>query len=220
MRDDNLLKLGLSVGLPIAIISVFVVALLGWYYVTRRHSRNGLAIQQQEGQFISVKNSTKEDDMEVTTMVEDEGSKRKSRMDFFGRMGRSIRDSHIFPVNGRCDKRGGVSPFVLRKFNLKTELEKPLPVIPSSRSIYTNSLPDMENTVPTLDPKPVSSARLVVKPYNKKLFDEILVEKGDIVRVIKEHSDGWSFVQMAVPTNRSNTGKEGMVPNMCLKEMC
>ena len=35
LRDDNLLKLGLSVGLPIAIISLFVVGILGWYFTMK-----------------------------------------------------------------------------------------------------------------------------------------------------------------------------------------
>lgn len=218
LRDDNLLKLGLSVGLPIAIISLFVVGILGWYYITRRNARKGLTLQQRDGEFITFNGSDlKREDSETTRVHDENVSKRKSVRAVFDRVGRSIRDSALFPINGRSDKLAGVSPFILRRFNLKTELEKPLPKVPSAQ----DSLPDMEQAVPKLDPKTVTTtARLVQRPYNKKLFDELTIEVGDVVRLIKEHTDGWSFVQMVMPVNsRAGTNKEGMVPTMCLKAL-
>lgn len=218
LRDDNLLRLGLSVGLPIAIISLFVVGILGWYYITRRNAKKGLSLQQRDGQFITYSGSElKREDSETTRVHDENMSKRKSVRAVFDRVGRSIRDSALFPINGRSDKLAGVSPFILRRFNLKTELEKPLPEVPSTQ----NSLPDMEQVVPKLDPKTVTTAaRLVQRPYNKKLFDELTVEVGDVVRLIKEHTDGWSFVKMVMPVNsRPGTNTEGMVPSMCLKAL-
>ncbi|KAJ9096539.1 hypothetical protein QFC19_007193 [Naganishia cerealis] len=219
LRDDNLLKLGLSVGLPIAIISLFVVGILGWYYITRRNARKGLTLHQRDGEFITFNGSElKREDSETTRVHDENVSKRKSVRAVFDRVGRSIRDSALFPINGRSDKLAGVSPFILRRFNLKTELEKPLPKVPSAQ----DSLPDMEQAVPKLDPKTVTStARLVQRPYNKKLFDELTIEVGDVVRLIKEHTDGWSFVQMVMPVNSRSggTNKEGMVPTMCLKAL-
>lgn len=214
---NDLLKLGLSVGLPIAIISLFAISILAWYYLSRRHAQFATS-SQYEDTFLK-KNSVVKYDLK-SEMPKEEGVQttvRYSVRDTIGRFGKSFRDSVMFPINGRSNKLNGASPFVLRRFNLKHELEKPLPVIPSSQ----NSLPHMEKVVPSLDPKGVTSAaRLVTKSYQKKLFDEISVEAGDIVRVIKDHSDGWSFIEMAFPvTDKIRTGRQGMVPSIYLKQL-
>lgn len=79
-------------------------------------------------------------------------------------------------------------PPILRRFHLLAPTELPVPPTP---------------------PEKPSATRVVVRPYTKRLGDELSIVTGQTVQLHKNHLDGWALVSL--------DGEEGVVPMACLK---
>lgn len=62
--------------------------------------------------------------------------------------------------------------------------------------------------VPPTPPEKPNATRVVVRPYTKRLGDELSLVVGQTVRLLKSHLDGWALV--------SHDGVQGVVPQSCL----
>lgn len=71
---------------------------------------------------------------------------------------------------------------------------------------------DKQPVTPTPPPPPAekpSATRVVVRPYAKRLGDELSIVAGQTVTLLRAHLDGWALVSV--------DGAEGVVPMACLK---
>ncbi|OBA22967.1 hypothetical protein METBIDRAFT_95463 [Metschnikowia bicuspidata var. bicuspidata NRRL YB-4993] len=53
---------------------------------------------------------------------------------------------------------------------------------------------------------------VVIKPYTRRLGDELTVSIGEQVSIVDHHSDGWAAVKL------TETGEVGVIPLMCVKK--
>lgn len=231
-QQSSLVKLGLAVGIPLAVVAVFVVVAVGWHFYRRSRAPKMMAY---DGDFFSVEkppgrpkdlekcpdsisrqwiaSQSSEDSLEPTYRPGPVAAKYHPPS-FLHRLSRMVFPEEL-PKEGSKDKLW-VSPMALKKFHLykspkdavprnPDEKRKPLPKLPPFISTFRPSLlENMENTV-----QGVSETRVASKAYTRRLGDEISLAVGDRVRVLKDHTDGWSLI-------RNATGNEGMVPRFCL----
>lgn len=158
------------------------------------------------------------------TIMEIEHSTRPKGPTFLNRI------SRVFNVPGLpLDFR---SPTLLRRFNLQSAERGPKPLGPMSdincSTIPTKKLPNIPSKTFEYDSrlgtrsssggstgqgsKPSESLYSVIKPYVKRLNDEITVCIGEEVKILKSHSDGWATVKLAT------SSEVGVIPLMCLRK--
>ncbi len=72
---------------------------------------------------------------------------------------------------------------------------------------------------------PVSAFEIICRPFSPTLHDELAVDAGDRVTVLKVFDDGWALVEKAPIEDRSGKGKgkavptqPGLIPIDCLRE--
>ena len=107
------------------------------------------------------------------------------------------------------------SPLFLRRFNLSAPERKE-----EINRDYTNKqLPSVPPIIYTYDPAAKNEdlgseddIYTVVKPYVKRLNDELTICVGDKLKISKIHSDGWATVKMVDAEN------SGVVPLMCVRK--
>lgn len=118
------------------------------------------------------------------------------------------------------------SPLFLRRFNLNASVKssqpgpalnnsrKQLPHAPLLSHAYepaTSALSDSAR-LPKVQCSQLDSIYSVIKPYVKRLNDEITVCIGEKVKILKFHSDGWATVKMVTSDD------SGVIPLMCLRK--
>lgn len=98
------------------------------------------------------------------------------------------------------------SPLFLKRFHLLNENKaKNLPKLPDGelvRLVLSSEYLDVSDYV--------GRQFLVVRPYAKRLGDELLLCAGEKVIMKRVHPDGWATVEVG--------GGAGVVPLMCLKK--
>lgn len=96
------------------------------------------------------------------------------------------------------------SAVFLRRFNLmkKDALEKDLPSSPATMTQAKEGKLDDSLKL-----------HVVVRPYARRLQDELTVCAGEKVTVLKVHSDGW------VTVKRHDDGKIGVIPLLCIQRL-
>lgn len=230
-EPNSLVKLGLAIGIPLAVVVVFAAVAVGWHFYRRSRTRKMVAY---DGDFFSVeKPPTRPNDIEkgpdsisrqwIATRSSDDSldvnyrpgpvAAKYNPSSFLHRLSRMVFPEDM-PQEGT--KQRWASPMSLKKFHLykspkdavsgdRPEKRKPLPKLPPIISTFrSNSLENMENAV-----ERAPETRVASKAYTRRLGDEISLAVGDRVRILKDHTDGWSLV-------RDNSGREGMVPRFCL----
>lgn len=130
------------------------------------------------------------------------------------------------------------SPLFLRRFNLQSNesgvrdvdnsFDRKISESPSKQLHPSKQLPKVPpnflNNVSSLSShsssggtnaqgtKASESLYSVIKPYIKRLNDEITVCIGEDVKILKFHSDGWATVKMV------SSSEVGVIPLMCLRK--
>lgn len=199
-------KLGLAIGIPMAVLSLCIIAAIAWSYFHKK------AANLSEG-FVSYGHS-KEEPPTVATIAQNwshspqpQVSQRKAGL--LNRLSRKINFSE-WPGSPREFK----SPLFLRRFHLLNEKvqssnDKPFPSLPNISTNRAESLDviDERNTELNL----VGKKFLAVQSYSKRLGDELSLCAGEKVTVKKIHADGWVTVEVG--------SSLGLVPMMCLKKI-
>ncbi|CUM46245.1 uncharacterized protein AC631_00059 [Debaryomyces fabryi] len=167
-KENNSLKLGLAIGIPIAIVSILVGIILAWFYLKKKtfnKRRNGLLPYKNEyldhnnDENLTMKEtkfqassinlvSTKFQGLIETPVQIQRGPNQQlaqaSVKNFFNRLSRTINirninDADIDTLNE--NKSGLVSPIFLKKFNLRKSVCKPNDVYNSEERLRrTNGL--------------------------------------------------------------------------------
>ncbi|KAL6451067.1 FUS1 Nuclear fusion protein FUS1 [Candida maltosa Xu316] len=219
-------QVGLAVGIPIAIFSIFFIALGVWYFIRSRkrkaqkeksmnsqyynnsnHSDETLTIQKPYPTIFSPGAYLHHQEKQV-----DEIPERKH--------GFGDRLSKLFPIRSKevdkpqdntfMNRVSVITPVLLKKFNLKKTEEdqntiKPQVVtLPEKSYGYVPTVKSKLNLPPTIsvgsnDSDNTSmdqSLYMVIRSYHKSLSDELDIEVGDKVIILEKHSDGWCKVKI------------------------
>ncbi|RKP29453.1 hypothetical protein METBISCDRAFT_24202 [Metschnikowia bicuspidata] len=107
------------------------------------------------------------------------------------------------------------SPLFLRRFNLSAPERKEA----FNRDYPNKQLPSVPPIIYTYDPAAKKEdlgseddIYTVVKPYVKRLNDELTICVGEKLKISKIHSDGWATVKMVGGEN------SGVIPLMCVRK--
>lgn len=193
-------KLGLAVGIPIAIVSLFAIIILVWYFLRKK-------VNKKSSEFLTFTQYGAEEDPKKSSFYPNESPAPLAKPGFFNRLSKMVNFSEWPTLEFK-------SPMLLRRFHLtneqKEQVEKNLPNVPINPYSNSSSLADMENATDAFPTK--DKLYTVVKPYARRLADELTVCVGEKVILKKVHPDGWALVTVV-------DGKdEGVVPMMCLKK--
>lgn len=202
-------KLGLAIGIPLAVITVFVLVVLGWIFFRKR-----MIAQTKE---LALSDSEQMLGSELEKQQLEEPKKKPSLAN---------RISRVFNVSEwPASPMEFKSPAFLRRFHLlsdrKANTDKDTKVLPKLPSMLNNINVDAQLPVsleePLRLPKRGSLEKgeclVVVKPYTRRLVDELTILVGE--RVTLQHTDpsGWVTVQ------RLGGTAKGVVPLNCLQRV-
>lgn len=228
--------LGLAIGIPLAVLSLCIVAALAWSFFHKRiakksdetlklenlgakHSRN-LKKSETQGVIDPFAN------LETFGNVETYGTLNKHEKNSFGKNIKAF---------GKCEnvsphwQAGPVSPekkpgFLNRLSKMISRSEWPSSPREFKSPLFlkrfhlnaqknVSKLPGavLELSVEKLAEDYVGMEFLVVKPYAKRLGDELSLCTGEEVVMRHVHPDGWATVEIG--------GSVGVVPLMCLKKV-
>lgn len=248
-NSDPSLKIGLAVGIPIAVIVIFA-ALAGFFVWLRKRN---LAAAKSSSQLYpdekwhnferstSLSTSTKiperreidtalkiferrGTDSSLKTFERKEPADLSQRTLSYETKERSLPSVELAPPNA-ADKRNLVrtffrdrlsrcidgdiippgpplSPLFLKKFRLAKPKEASSSLVKNPRNKYDLKLSIIAS----------HDRFIVVKAYEKLLDDEVTINPGDVVTIIKDYSDGWCKIALS-------SGEQGFVPRVCLELM-
>lgn len=196
-------KLGMAIGIPMAVLSLCIVAAVAWSFYHKKAAQSG-----------SFKTSNRKEPELVATIPHSWSNtpqlqipERKSGL--LNRLSRKINFSE-WPGSPREFK----SPLFLRRFHLLNEKDRatePEKVLPTLPNLSLNKV-DPLDVVDKKDPQMslVGKKFIAVKPYARRLGDELSLCAGEEVTVEKVHGDGWVSVKVGTSL--------GLVPMICLKK--
>lgn len=228
--------LGLAIGIPLAVLSLCIIAALAWSFFHKRIAKKSDETLKLENlgakHSRNLKNSENKGaidpfaSQETFGNVETYGTLNKYEKNSFGKNIKAFGKSETTlphwqagPVSpekkpgflNRLSKmisrsewpsspREFKSPLFLKRFHLSAQ--KNVPKLPAAV---------LELSVEKLAEDYVGMEFLVVKPYAKRLGDELSLCTGEKVVMRHVHPDGWATVEIG--------GSVGVVPLMCLKKM-
>lgn len=182
---------GLAVGIPVAVVSISLIAVLLWTFLRRKIASKsedvitygtGTSEQSKSGSDQSWSSKTRAWNIE---QPETPGKK----VGFLKRLSKLVHDIPATPVQFR-------SPMLLRRFHLNSQKSK------SPSSIYLTEISTSRFDGALYD---------VILPYDPRLPDELDLQLGETVKAIKFHADGWVHV--------ARGEREGVVPQVCLSRV-
>lgn len=180
--------LGLAVGIPVAIVSLSIIAVLLWTFFRRKiASRSEDVIAFETGSTERPKSSSDQNwssKSHAWNIERQDVSGKKGG--FLKRLSKLVHDIPATPVQFR-------SPMLLRRFHLNSQKSK------SPSSIYLTDISSRRFDGALYD---------VILPYVPRLPDELALQLGETVKAIKFHPDGWVQVK--------RREEEGVVPQVCL----
>ncbi|WPK24203.1 hypothetical protein PUMCH_001468 [Australozyma saopauloensis] len=226
-------RLGLAIGIPIAVICALGIVVFGLVFFKKRrlsaHLNNGMKAGfevcsrgkpsiigkdwKKNPENIHTYELGVSDSSKDSTATKTEPAVQKERPGLLSRLSRiiTVPDS---PLELR-------SPMFLRRFNLlsgergvksynngsSTNLSnKVLPQVPPVGYPYDSS------GIPDDMAQHQDGTYSIIKPYVKRLGDELTVCVGETVKVVKFHSDGWATVKNIA------SSEVGVIPVMTLKK--
>lgn len=209
-------KLGLAIGIPMAVLSVCILAVLVWSFAHKKlakkstdvlhfndFTREGavdLGPNWKTGEGVVLEKALPER-IELEPILE----KVPPRKSIFNRLSKMINMSE-WPASPREFK----SPLFLRRFHLNAQ-DKEKTVGMSMPNISDEVSTKLDLTLGSGAPEYLGHLFVVVKPYARRLGDELTICTGEKATLKKTHSDGWATVEVG--------GSEGVVPMMCLKRV-
>lgn len=217
------MQLGLAVGLPLAVISVFGLAVLVFILVQKRKFLNKDAQYDDGPNYVfdwtkddleASKNVPRSmdlsDDATLPKRTAPQPTAREKVRDRLSKVInlRDVKDEEQRPQNFRDSI---LSPMFLKRFKLRN-----LPDNIKAQSAYVDDFPAPRNKR-NLKLLPVVAAKgspsyIVIRDYTKNLKDELTVNVGQMAHILETFSDKWCKVQLA-------TGEKGLVPCMCLQAL-
>ncbi|GEQ71656.1 hypothetical protein JCM33374_g5342 [Metschnikowia sp. JCM 33374] len=233
-------RLGLAIGIPIAAVSIFGLVVFILIILRKRMDpkpTETLAFKAKKAKEASAK--TLAEKHSVSSVYSSSDIEQAYEQNYDPRLGHNANGAalpHGQKQNflKRISRLMNVpdsplefkSPLFLRRFNLSSnkyegeageKQEKALPKSPLSAKPYaeTPAPPKTEFPAREISSKPEApekSTYVVVKPYARRLGDELTVCIGEKVTIVDQHSDGWANVQM------TESGDVGVIPLMCIKK--
>lgn len=195
-------RLGLAIGIPFAVVSCIGLAVLALVYLRKRMTSLPAEKRLYSGE--------KPGHSELDLLTYDRESCAERKPNILKRMSKfiSMPDS---PVDFK-------SPVFLRRFNLSSKNDKALPEAPEAPAVQNPY--EAPASTPTKFPERgdtpglgvLESLYVVVKPYARRLGDELTVCIGEKVTIIKCHTEGWATVRTV------EGGDIGVIPLMCLRK--
>lgn len=134
---------------------------------------------------------------------------------WFNRLSRMVR------IDDTGDETTGISPLFLKRFHLNKPFTPKTPKTPkhSNAAKYKNGEDFANKTLPKLpsliqmENVKEDSKFIVVEQYRKRSNDDVSIDIGDNITLLKNYPDSWSWVK------NSTTGKAGLVPKRCLQQV-
>ncbi|KAM9923743.1 hypothetical protein OXX59_004984 [Metschnikowia pulcherrima] len=223
-------RLGLAIGIPIAVVSIFGLVVFILIYLRKRMEKpETLAFKANKADKIPRINTEKQSVSSMYSSSDVEqgyGQHYENRPPPIAAVGQKPtflkRISRLMNVpESPLEFR---SPVFLRRFHLSStkneaegvdKQEKALPKSPLSHA-YDASVDHTKQEYPEREiaskVKVPESTYVVTKPYARRLGDELTVCIGEKVSIVDHHSDGWATVKLA------ETGDVGVIPLMCIKK--
>lgn len=229
-------KLGLAIGIPLAVVSLFAVIAVVWVFFRRKITQKAddevfrIEKPKQSGDSWPASTNTASEDhvteenIQTPPLPPPSMERRTQPPHLLKRLSRMVIPQDFFA--GATEFR---SPVILRSFNLNREKEEKehqeRPAhIPGSPRFVRESDPELRpgvkwwasgesvlSAVSTVPDSYTGKTLIVATPYKRKLADELSVSVGETVVIKRPHSDGWAAVRLL------SSGKEGVVPMMCLR---
>lgn len=193
-------KLGMAIGIPMAVLSLCIVAAVAWSFYHKKAAQSGsfMTSNRKEPELVATIPQSWSDTPQLQI------PERKSGL--LNRLSRKINFSE-WPGSPREFK----SPLFLRRFHLlneKNRASEPEKVLPTLPNLSLNKVDPLVE-VPQMSL--VGKKFIAVKPYARRLGDELSLCAGEEVTVEKVHGDGWVSVKVGTSL--------GLVPMICLKKV-
>ena len=231
-------QLGLALGIPIAVISLFGLTVFIFILMQKRKLRNkNIDLYPNDPNYTF--DWTKED-LEASTnpshpesfskpskaatvtvpkrnisqpSIKNYVKDRYSKVLNIHDIRDDISDSQVKPPQNFRDSL--LSPIFLKRFKLSRNL--PDNIKAQSAYVEEFSVPRDKKNLKLLpmiakesNKEPLKETYIVIRSYEKNLKDELTVNPGSLVHILESFSDGWCRVELI-------DGGKGLVPFMCLQ---
>lgn len=203
-------KLGLAIGIPLAVVSLFGLIALAWVFFKKKISKRTddvLAVERKRSSSWPLAHTVTSGARELPRDLQkprDLESRenpfyeppQKPKPPFLKRLSRMVVPQDLLLPAFRL-------PLNLRGFNLShLYAGPPLPAFGKTGPVSGESFVSLDYA---------GQIFVVATAYKRKLADELTLQVGESVLVKKPHSDGWAAVKLLA------SGKEGVIPMTCLR---
>ncbi|EGW32441.1 uncharacterized protein SPAPADRAFT_67053 [Spathaspora passalidarum NRRL Y-27907] len=238
-QNSSGIKVGVAIGIPIALFSAFFLILGVWYYFHSRIPKTKIFDKEEtsgDNTLASIDNELKANPyldssstLHINPGAEKQLDPESFRYKWKTRLSRviSMGDVNDEETDNTFMKRMSMmTPMFLRKFNLqKKDIEPPTATVhevPKNNPLFPNlrigkTLDSAKSRI-----NPTQSPYLVKRSYTKQLPDELTIKIGDKVEILKMYSDGWCHVRI-VQTSQDyrhiDDEAMGLVPKICLQKI-
>lgn len=198
-------KLGLAIGIPIAVISLFVLVALGWVFLRKKIRSKSTEYLTYDAEEAYGGKPTFERRKNLPTSTE---TTEKNPPRFLSRLSRMVNPEWILSLDLKL-------PVFMKSFNLKKEepeekQEENLSV-PGYKSKRPPSLDLSKGSVSSVENVSSDSKLVVIKAYTKSQAGEISIVVGDLA-VMNFHKGNEAHISLL------NREGYGFVPMNCLRK--
>lgn len=198
-------KLGLAIGIPIAVISLFVLVALGWVFLRKKIRSKSTEYLTYDAEEAYGGKPTFERRKNLPTATE---TTEKNPPRFLSRLSRMVNPEWILSLDLKL-------PLFMKSFNLKKEepeekQEENLSV-PGYKSKRPPSLDLSKGSVSSVENVSSDSKLVVIKAYTKSQAGEISIVVGDLA-VMNFHKGNEAHISLL------NREGYGFVPMNCLRK--
>ncbi|PVH16152.1 uncharacterized protein CXQ87_004017 [Candidozyma duobushaemuli] len=198
-------KLGLAIGIPIAVISLFVLVALGWVFLRKKIRSKSTEYLTYDAEEAYGGKPTFERRKNLPTSTE---TTEKNPPRFLSRLSRMVNPEWISSLDLK-------SPVFMKSFNLKKEepeeKQEENSSVPGYKSKRPPSLDLSKGSVSSVENVSSDSKLVVIKAYTKSQAGEISIVVGDLA-VMNFHKGNEAHISLL------NREGYGFVPMNCLRK--